>query len=407
MTISLLQHTQGIEGYQHERYEYSPGEVTAHIVRKKNKFYCSGCRSQNVTATLVGERRIKALPMGTRQLTFLLKTHRLRCHDCRAYLMENIPFISGSHGRMTKALERSIIDLRKHMCIKAVAGHFDVDWGSVKDVEKKYLNKKFEHIPLRHVTAIGIDEVFLGPTIGKKGYLTIVRDMHSGAVLFVGKGRSAATLKDFTRKLRRSKAKIKVIAMDMGQSFTSWAKENVPKATIVYDHFHVIKLMNDKLSQVRRRTMKELDENERKALKGKRWHFVMNQENLSLKAKLELEQCKQTFDELSTVHYLKESLRNIYSMADSKVCAEIAFERWYAMAIESEIPEMKTMAGTIKKNIKGILAYWDTDGMTSAAMEGFNNKIGWLTRQAYGYRDEEYLILKIYDLPTLKIERIL
>ena len=118
-----------------------------------------------------------------------------------------------------------------------------------------------------------------------------------------------------------------------------------------------------------------------------------------------MDECKLVFDDLATAHYLKETLRNIYRLADSREIAEIAFHRWCSMAGESGIRELETMAATLARHIKGVLAYWDTGGMTSASMEGFNNKIGWLTRQAYGYRDQEYLILKIYDLPTLKIKR--
>ena len=77
---------------------------------------------------------------------------------------------------------------------------------------------------------------------------------------------------------------------------------------------------------------------------------------------------------------------------------------WCERAENSGIPEMISMAKTIRKHAAGIIAFWETS-ITSAAMEGFNNKIGWLTRQAYGYRDEEYLILKIFDLPNLKIAK--
>lgn len=291
------------------------------------------------------------------------------------------------------------------MSIKAVAQYIGLHWATVKDIEKKHLSIKFKKIPLKHVKRIGIDEVYMGKTTGDKGYLSIVKDLDSGAVLFVGKGKSADSLSEFTQRIKRSKAQIEVIAVDLAPSFTSWIKQNFPKALIVYDHFHVIKLMNDKLHNIRRKTMSNLEENEKKALKNKRWHFIRNQENLNPQAAEELKQCKSIFDDLAKAHYLKESLRNIYSMADCKYLADIAFRRWHDMAMESDIPEMITMAKTIKKHIRGILAYWETGGISSASMEGFNNKIGWLTRQAYGYRDEEYLILKIYDLPNIKTNK--
>lgn len=293
------------------------------------------------------------------------------------------------------------------MSIKAVANYFGLHWGTVKDIEKKHLKTKFKKIPLKHVKSIGIDEIYMGKQTGHKGYLTIVRDLSSGAVLFVGKGKSADSLTGFVKRVNRSKAKIKNIAVDLAPSFTSWIQHNFPKALIVYDHFHVIKLMNDKLHNIRRRTMNNLEENEKKALKNRRWHFVRNQENLNPLAAMELEDCKNIFEDLAKAHYLKESLRNIYSIADTKDLADIAFKRWYGMARESKIPEMITMANTVKKHINGILAYWQTGGMSSASMEGFNNKIGWLTRQAYGYRDEEYLILKIHDLPNISTRKTL
>ena len=91
-------------------------------------------------------------------------------------------------------------------------------------------------------------------------------------------------------------------------------------------------------------------------------------------------------------------------MLEARYLADVAFERWNELATASKISEMKTMAKAIKKHIRGILAYWQTS-ITSASVEGCNNKIGWLTRQAYAYRNEEYLTLKIHDLPQMKLNK--
>lgn len=404
MSTSLLYHTQGIRGYQHQCYEFSGQTVFQYVSRKPGTFTCSSCKSFNVTATATGEREIKLLPVGSHNLILKVKMHRLRCKDCQAYRMEELPFTPGPHCRHSKAFERTVLELRREMSIKAIATYFNVHWTTVKDIEKKNLKKKYKTISLKDVTAIGIDEVYLGKSLGDKGYLTIVRDLRSGAVLFVGKGKSSETLTPFLKRLKRSNASIEVVAVDMAPSFTAWIKENLSGATIVYDHFHVIKLINDKIDNIRRRTMRNLEEHEKKVLKNKRWHFMRNEENLSPQAKSELDECKAVFEELGISHYLKESLRKIYSIAEDRVTAELAFQRWHDLAVASEIPEMITLAKTFKRNIRGIIAYWETGGITSASMEGFNNKVGWLTRQAYGYRDEEFLILKIYDLPRLKMK---
>ena len=92
-------------------------------------------------------------------------------------------------------------------------------------------------------------------------------DLATGAVLHVGDGKGGEALEEFGRRLRSSTAQIKVVAMDMSSGFAAWFKLNLPDAMIVFDHFHVIKLMNDRLDQVRRRTVKELEGEDAKALK--------------------------------------------------------------------------------------------------------------------------------------------
>ena len=415
MSISILQHTQGIQGYQLDRSEFKEGLYIAHISKKPNKQQCVDCKSFNVTATFINERLIKVLPMGMKPTRFSIRMHRLACHDCPAYRMEGIQFTSASTSRVSKYLERLVVDLRQHMSIKAVAEHYDLHWETVKNIEKKYLNKKHKVIRLKDVEAIGIDEVYMGKKFGRKydeknddkdkmnGYLTIVRDLRSGAVIFVGKGKKGSCLDKFAVKVKRSKAIIKYIAVDLAASFTSWIQSNFSDATIVYDHFHVIKLVNDRLSKIRRRIMNELETEEKTELKGKRWHFNINNENLTESAKEELNTCCYLYEELGKAYVLKEALRRIYSIRDV-VFAQNALVYWCERAENSEIPEMVSMAKTIRKHGAGIIAFWET-GITSASMEGFNNKIGWLTRQAYGYRDVEYLILKIYDLPNLKVTK--
>jgi len=71
----------------------------------------------------------------------------------------------------------------------------------------------------------------------------------------------------------------------------------------------------------------------------------------------------------------------------------------------TEVPELHKMAKTIEQHMDGILAFWKNNRLTNAKTEGFNNKIRWLIRQAYGFRDREYFYLKIFDLPKLNIHK--
>ena len=70
-------------------------------------------------------------------------------------------------------------------------------------------------------------------------------------------------------------------------------------------------------------------------------------------------------------------------------------------AEETSIPELKSIAKTIRDKLDGIVSYWTFRHIGKTGMEGFNNKVRWLIRRAYGFRDREYFILKIYQLPEI------
>jgi transposase len=80
--------------------------------------------------------------------------------------MEKLQFTSSSTSRVTKSLERAVVELRREMSIKAVSQHLGLHWETVKNIEKKYLQRKFRNIKLKNVKAIGIDEVYMGKQSG-------------------------------------------------------------------------------------------------------------------------------------------------------------------------------------------------------------------------------------------------
>jgi len=401
MSTSHIYHTQGIRNYHRVKEEYVKDAVLIHIEHHSNKYSCRQCHSKNVSIIKDGERKIQGLKSGLKQVYFIVPMHRIKCHDCNSYNLERLDFISRPKVHYTRAMERTVIELRKEMTISALAKYFNLNWHTVKEIEKRHLEKKYKHIRLKEVEYIGIDEVY----VGKSNFLTIVRDMKSGSVLFVGEGKGGDALSGFVTKLKHSKCNIIAVAVDLAPSYSSWVKKNLPNADIVYDHFHLIKLMNEKINVIRRKTMNSLDEELKKELKGTRWILVRNIECLNKKEKGILDNLRDMFEDLGTASFLKEALRRIYAIAQYAEEAETGLNYWCKLAIESEIKQMETMAKTIQRNMEGIKGYWTHFKLTSASMEGFNNKIGWLNRQAYGYRDKEYFRLKIFDLPKTSIDK--
>ena len=120
---------------------------------------------------------------------------------------------------------------------------------------------------------IAIDEISIGA--GHR-YLTVVLDLTSGAVIHVGQGKGGDALLEFWKKLRRSRARIQAVATDMSPAYIDAVTTHLPEAKLVFDRFHVMKLFNEKLSELRREMYHEIkDKMQKQVLKGVRWLLLL------------------------------------------------------------------------------------------------------------------------------------
>ncbi|MEJ2352627.1 MAG: transposase, partial [Anaerolineales bacterium] len=174
-------------------------------------------------------------------------------------------------------------------------------------------------------------------------------------------------------------------------------------ACIVFDHFHVIKLYNDKLAELRRQLYRELKDNQQKeVLKGTRWLLLKNPENLDADKDeaRRLQEALQINEPLATAYYLKEELRQFWKQPD-KDSAEDFLISWMARANASAIPMLQKFAKTLAAHRSGLLAYYDHP-ISTGPLEGTNNKIKTMQKQAYGFRDMEFFKLKIMAVHQTK-----
>jgi len=325
----------------------------------------------------------------------------VECKDCGTIRQADIGF---ADPRFTyiRALGRYVLDLAKYMTISDVSRHLGLSWDIIKSIQKRYLHSKYGRPNIKKLRRIAIDEIY----VGKDRYLTVVLDVVSGAVVFVGEGKGSEALEPFWQRLRRHrKVKIEAVAIDMSPAYIKAVRENLKKAAIVFDHFHVIKLFNEKLSDFRRQLFNNTkDSLQRRVIKGTRWLLLTARERLQEKAEQtrRLNQALEINRPLATVYYMKEDLRQIWYWAGDKRAAEWHLLSWIAMARSSGIEMLKKFATTLEEHFDGILAYFDFDCLSTGRLEGVNNKIKTMQRQAYGYRDMEFFKLKIMALHETK-----
>jgi len=284
------------------------------------------------------------------------------------------------------------------MTIKAVAGYLHVGWDLVKDIQKRHLHRRYASPNIRKLKRIAIDEIYMGKA---SGYLTVVLDLQRGVVVYVGDGKSGDALTKFWQRLRRAKVKLEVVATDMGSPFIKSARDNQPDAVNVVDHFHVIKLYNEKLTKLRRDLQNDAENAELKGVfKGLRWLLLMGADKLNAKsedARQRLNNALALNEPLAKAYYLKEELRMIWHQ-ENKQDVSKALTDWIQKAEVAGVAMLKGFARTLARLRQAILAYYDFDGLSSGPMEGLNNKIKTIHKTAYGYRDKECFKLKILSM---------
>jgi transposase len=399
MSTSLLYHAFCIRGYEYVRTEYEGGEVIFSIRQERKTLRCENCGSCDVCPRGQVERRFRSLPIGKRTTTIAFAIPRVACQTCGLIRQVKLDF-ADPRRTYTKPFERYVLELSQHMTILDVARHLNVSWDVVKDIQKRDLSRRYAKPKLNHLRQIAIDEIAVA-----KGhrYLTIVLDLQSGAVVFVGNGKGGDALKPFWKRLRRCQAEIEAVAIDMSPAYIDAISTFLPNAKIVFDHFHVIKLFNEKLSQLRRDLYREAtDTLQKKVLKGTRWLLLKNPENLDdqLDERRRLQDALSLNQSLATAYYLKEDLRQFWGQAD-KTIATAFLQGWIRRAASSGIKILQQLSKTIAAHRSGLLAYYDFR-ISTGPLEGTNNKIKTLKRQAFGFRDQEFFKLKILAIHESK-----
>ena len=401
MNSSFLYHAWGLYTLECTREEYKGDTIILHVQTKERIKTCPRCGRRHFVKNGYRFRDFVGLPIGGKKVIIRMKVQRYKCKDCDFDQQERIPFATGSRS-YTHRFAKYVVDLLRGMTLQDVSNHLGVSWDTVKEIHSTYLERHYSPPSLEGVENIGIDEF-----ADRKGhvYKTIVVDLDSGRILYVGDGKGTDALKGFWKKVKRKGVRIKHVATDLSTAFIASVMENCPEATLVFDHFHVVKLMNEKLDDIRRKAYNmEKDVNKRKVLKGTRYLLLGNGADIFDKQyRTRLDNALAMNEPLSKAYYLKEQLREIW-MQPMKSMAEDVFDDWVRQAEQSKIPQLMKMAVTMKAFRRGILAWYDCH-LSTGKVEGINNKIKVMKRNAYGFRDDRYFTLRLYALHDCRITR--
>jgi transposase len=321
--------------------------------------------------------------------------------------VEALPFVAPK-ARVTRRYAKLIAGMARHMPISAVARHTGLSWDSVKAIECAHLA---ETTPMpRPATLTGIRYLGVDEVARAKGqsYFTLVYDLspgpNYGRILWVKEGRESAVLLEFLDALSQECADgIAAVALDMGPAYIAAVKESLPNVAIVFDRFHVMQMFNKVIRDCRRaefkaaRTLGDLEGQQ--VIKGSLWLLLSNRRTLKETDQDRLSQLLAQNQPLASLYTLKEQLQRLWHQPASAADMAARLDDWCGMARAAKSTGLHKFVKTVQSHRSGICAYADHP-ITTARLEASNVSIALLRRRARGFRDMEYLKLKILQLNT-------
>lgn len=359
------------------------------IVPKTTWFRCPKCRTTMGPGQPFRWRPLRDLDITQRHVILRVQTYRIQCPPCGRPVLPCT--LARTYARCTRRLERRLFELTGDSTVKAVAKRMALDWETVKDAEVRYIRGLLRKRMLDGVTHIGIDEVSYQK---RHKYLTLVTDLNSHRVIYATHHNDGAAIRRFLKWFGPKRCRrIKVVVTDMHDAYTSALRKALPRAVLVYDHFHVSKIVHDALDNIRRRIQRQLPPDERRIIKGQRYVLLTAAERLKKREQVSLQEILALNTDLTAGHILKEGFRHVFHATNLKE-ARRRLKEWKTQVRESGVPELIDVLKTIKRRRRGIENFFRTRASNGMA-EGFNNVVGTIKKQAYGFHDREYLMLKI------------
>ena len=389
---TLLKKAIGIKYTLFERVEFARNGLVCDVRPTTTVPRCGGCGRKVRQLYDRREPRLwRHLDVAGMKLHLRYALRRVDCRRC-GVTSELVPWaVPGSW--FTEAFEQTVTYLAQAASKTVVASMMRVAWATVGTIVQRVVERMLPGDRREGLTAIGVDELSYRK---HHEYVTIVTDHVSGRVVWARPGKNADTLRLFFEELGKERcAKLSAVTVDMSRAYITAIKESAPNATLVFDRFHVQRLVHDALDAVRRAEVRELDEpDERQALKKSRFALQKNPWNLTDIERTKLVEVQRANRRLYRGYLLKETLAAILDRRQPNVARNKLIE-WVSWAKHSQLEPFAKAARTILGHLDGIVAYVAT-GLSNGRAEGTNGKIRTITRRSFGLHSARSLIAMIF-----------
>lgn len=336
----------------------------------------------DLSARKVHDKRvvtIKDAPNLSQQKILVITKKRFRCCGCKKVITEQIPGINKS-ARVTERLQRDLLHKCQHFAnLKDVKNYFQV--GNKTIYERNYRQLDLEWRKRKNnpwPKSIGIDEhsFIRNKEYGRREFVTVVVDHNNKRAKELAPCRNSAQLQQCLSYIP-GRENVRNITMDLSSTYRSFAKDFFPKAKIIADKFHVIRLPNRILDVYRNKIFK----NKRLRLRN---YLLMDSRKMDYWKRKEFQEELKKYPELNEIYWVKESIHKLYRCRGRKWAKRSLTNLTDALAL-SKIPELKSLRKTLISWFDEILNYF-VSRLTNARTEGFNTVCKQLQKRAYGFK---------------------
>lgn len=381
-------------GFEHTRVlgaEFTDDGIVIDVAPRWMRCRCSVC-GRKATAYDKRERTWRHLDLGGMKCELRYSLRRLECERC-GVKVEAVPWAEVDSG-FTKPFEELVTLMAQKTDRTTVAGLLRIAWLSVGRILER-VTRRVGGDPaarLRGLRRIGIDELSYEKN---HKYVTVVTDHDRGCVVWVAEGKDAAALDGFFDALGPDGIKaLEVATIDMSGAFKKALRERAPDVEVVFDRFHVQRLVHDALDQVRRTLVNAADApDEKSALKRTRYALQRAPWKLDAVARHKLDKLEADNHPLYQAYLMKESLAAIFDMA-SPDDIHLHLSGWLQWIEDTGSEPFLKAANTIAEHFDGVCAYVQT-GLTNSRAEGLNRKIRVVTTRAFGFQSAKSLMAMI------------
>lgn len=353
---------------------------------------CPRCDQLSTALYDEKERCVRDLDMWGKCTFLHFSRRRFECQPCGQPFTERLPSIDPKR-RQTRRFEQYIYRACLRSDCKSIAQENWLHPTTVKGIFKRWAKRTVRTKGPTPVRVLGIDEIALKKR--HKQYALVLSDLQRHCVIAVLPERSKEQLEAWFDQLSPAERQsIQVVSIDMWQPYRQAVQAKLPQAKLVADRFHMMKQLNDRLTQMRRSIQRRADEATQQALKGSRWLLVKNRDDLTATEEARLLEILAACPELRPLYLLKEEFRTICDKCRDRQQAERFLQAWLWKAERTGNRFLLKFVNTLRNWWHEFLNYFD-DRITNGFVEGINRAIRVIINRAYGYRNFENFRLQI------------